>query len=228
MIQDIFTAIPLGILLSFMLGPVFFVLLETAAIKGIRAALAFDVGVILADIVFLLIAYFGTSQLLEKIKDEPALFIFGGSILGIYSVISFLKVRRTQYRKSTYTIQKLKGAAYVEIGIKGFLLNFINIGVLGFWLAVIIIFGPALNMNPQRLSVFLTSVLITYLVVDLLKMLAAKKLNKKLTPTRIAISKKIIAIIMMIFSVVLIIKGLLPGDSNMEKRMEEKIEKYTP
>ncbi len=228
MAQDIFTAIPVGILLSFMLGPVFFVLLETAAMKGVRAALAFDAGVILADMVFLLVAYFGTNQLLEKIKDEPALFIFGGTILGIYSVISFLKVRRTQYRKSTYTIQKLKGAAYFEIGIKGFLLNFINIGVLGFWLAVIIIFGPALDMEPQRLSVFFATILITYLMMDILKMLAAKRLNNKLTPTRVALSKKIIAIIMMVFSVVLIFKGIFPGNSNIEKRMEEKIEKYTP
>ncbi len=228
MVQDILTAIPLGILLAFMLGPVFFVLLETAAMKGIRAALAFDAGVILADIIFLLVAYFGTNQLLEKIKDEPALFIFGGTILGIYSVISFLKVRRTQYRKSTYTIQKLKGAAYFEIGIKGFLLNFINIGVLGFWLAVIIIFGPALNMEPQRLTVFFIAILSTYLVMDVLKMLAAKRLNNKLTPTRVALSKKIIAIIMMVFSVVLIFKGIFPGNSDIEKRMEEKIEKYTP
>lgn len=228
MVQDILAAIPLGILLAFMLGPVFFVLLETAAMKGVRAALAFDAGVIVADLVFLIIAYFGTSQLLEKIKDEPALFVFGGSILGVYAVISFLKVKRTQYRKSTYTIQKLKGAAYFEIGIKGFLLNFINIGVLGFWLAVIIIYGPAVNMDPQRLSVFLASVLITYVIVDVFKMFAAKRLNYKLTPTRVAISKKIVAILLMIFSAVLIFKGISPGNSNIEKRMEEKIEKYTP
>ena len=58
MIDDIQTAIPLGILLSFMVGPVFFVLLETSATKGFRAAVSFNIGVILADIVFLLIAYF--------------------------------------------------------------------------------------------------------------------------------------------------------------------------
>ncbi|MEX0313924.1 MAG: LysE family translocator, partial [Allomuricauda sp.] len=54
MIEDIQAAIPLGFLLSFMIGPVFFVLLETSATKGFRAGLSFNVGVIVADIVFLL------------------------------------------------------------------------------------------------------------------------------------------------------------------------------
>lgn len=52
MLEDIQAAIPLGFLLSFMIGPVFFVLLETSAVRGFRAALVFDLGVIFADVVF--------------------------------------------------------------------------------------------------------------------------------------------------------------------------------
>ena len=58
MLNDILSAIPWGILLAFTIGPVFFVLLETSITKGFRAALIFDVGVVLGDIVFILIAYF--------------------------------------------------------------------------------------------------------------------------------------------------------------------------
>ena len=70
MLQDILTAIPLGILLAFTIGPVFFVLLETSITKGFRAAMVFDLGVICGDLVFILIAYFSTNQLLEKLKDD--------------------------------------------------------------------------------------------------------------------------------------------------------------
>ena len=42
MINDILAGIPWGILLSFMIGPVFFVLLETSVVKGFRAAVVFD------------------------------------------------------------------------------------------------------------------------------------------------------------------------------------------
>ena len=78
MIEDIITAIPLGIFLSFLIGPVFFVLLETSAVKGFRAALLFDLGVVLADIFFIAIAYFSSYRLIQTIKNDPAIFIFGG------------------------------------------------------------------------------------------------------------------------------------------------------
>ena len=90
MIQDIISAIPWGILLAFTIGPVFFVLLETSILKGFRAAMVFDLGVVFGDIVFILIAYFSTSSLLEKLKDDPGLFIFGGIIMISFGIISFL------------------------------------------------------------------------------------------------------------------------------------------
>ena len=47
MLNDILLAIPLGVILAFTIGPVFFVLLETSVTKGFRAALTFDFGVVL-------------------------------------------------------------------------------------------------------------------------------------------------------------------------------------
>ena len=91
MIDDIQAAIPLGLLLSFMIGPVFFVLLETSATKGFRAGVSLDLGVILADIVFLLIVYFSSFQLLENLSNEPGLFVFGGMILLVYGIFLFVK-----------------------------------------------------------------------------------------------------------------------------------------
>src|SRR5690606_802709 len=91
MIEDIRAAVPLGFFLSFMIGPVFFVLLETSAIKGFRAALAFDLGVILADILFITLAYFSSFQLLENLSNQPGLYVFGGVILLVYGLTTFFK-----------------------------------------------------------------------------------------------------------------------------------------
>jgi threonine/homoserine/homoserine lactone efflux protein len=215
MLQDILSGIPLGFFLAFMVGPAFFVLLETAAMRGFRAAFAFDLGVILADIVFIFIAYFSTNQLLRSIKDDPALFIFGGSILTIYGIIAFIKARRANYTQADFEVQKLKRKDVFGIVMKGFLLNFINIGVLGFWLGLLIIFGPSLEMEGSRLIVFFTTIIVTYLVIDIFKILLAKKLNNKLTPQRIGFFKKAISFLLIVFGIILILRGVIP----------EKIEK---
>ena len=68
MLDDILTAIPFGIILAFTIGPVFFVLLETSATKGFTSAIVFDLGVIFADIVFILVIFKSTDSLLDKIK----------------------------------------------------------------------------------------------------------------------------------------------------------------
>src|SRR5680860_440159 len=147
MFQDILAAIPLGLFLAFLLGPVFFVLLETAAIKGFRAAISFDIGVIFADIVFVFIAYLSTNKLLNSIKDDPALFIFGGGLLVTYGLIQFIQTKKSLQHEEVPEIQKLNKRDYLGLAAKGFLLNFINIGVLGFWLGLVIVFVPQMEME---------------------------------------------------------------------------------
>ena len=87
---DFKNAFLIGFFMAFMIGPVFFVLIKTSILKGARAAIVFDLGVIVGDIVFMLIAYYGSRNLLEKIKDDPRLFIVGGLVLVIYGLISYL------------------------------------------------------------------------------------------------------------------------------------------
>ena len=208
MIEDIQAAIPLGFLLSFMVGPVFFVLLETSATKGFRAAFALDMGVVVADIFFLVIAYFSSFQLLENLSNQPGLYVFGGVILLVYGLTIFF---RSDFKEKKPRIVT-KGSDYLGLFVKGFLLNFINIGVLVFWLGVIIIVGPSLDNEPNRIITFFATMLGAYLITDLFKILLAKQLRRKLTRERIFWVKKALGIILVICGVVLIIKGFLPKD----------------
>lgn len=226
MIQDILSALPLGFLLSVMPGAVFFVLLETSVVKGFRAALAFDAGAILSDIVFILIAYFSSYRLLENIKDEPSLFIFGGLIMLTYGIISFLKINKSS--KDVVVDEAAKDIIkknYFSLFAKGFLLNFINIGVLGFWLAIIITWGPKLDLEPSRMLVFFISVILTYLAIDVCKILLAKQLRSKLTINNIMKIKKSISIVLMVFGVVLLAQGWFPAEKGMVNSAIEKLEK---
>ena len=224
MINDILTGIPWGIFLSFMIGPVFFILIETSITKGFRAALTFDLGVVLGDIFFIGVAYLGSYRLIASLKDKPALFIFGGILMVAYGIISFIKLKKQakiQYESIDDEIIKKN---YGSLFIKGFFLNIINIGVLGFWLAIIISVGPKLEMKTSRMMTFFTSVIVTYLLIDCLKMVLAKQLKSKLTPTNIFKIKKGISIVLIVFGLALMAQGWFPKEKEMVKNAWEKIE----
>ncbi|MAU27483.1 MAG: lysine transporter LysE [Muricauda sp.] len=218
MVEDVQAAIPLGLLLSFMIGPVFFVLLETSATKGFRAGICFNIGVIVADILFLFIAYFSSFQLLENLGNQPGLYVFGGTILLVYGLVVFIK---KEVKKPEVKISK---GTFISLIVKGFLLNFINIGVLIFWLGVLIIVGPTLNNEPDRIFVFFGTMLATYFLVDMLKILLAKQLKRKLTQNKVRLVKKILGVVLMACGLVLIIKGFLPKDKFDIQEGIERIE----
>jgi threonine/homoserine/homoserine lactone efflux protein len=223
MLHDILTAIPLGILLAFTIGPVFFVLLETSITKGFRAAMVFDLGVICGDLIFILIAYFSTNQLLEKLKDDPSLFFIGGVIMLSYGIISFVKQKRTYKGQVEVDVKEDLNQPnnYLNLFFKGFLLNFINIGVLAFWMMIIISFGPKLNLEADRIIVFIATILLVYLIIDSIKIVIAKQLKSKLTPYIIYKIKSVISVILIIFGVFLMIQGFFPNEKKMiEKKLE--------
>ncbi|KAF2335898.1 LysE family translocator [Flavobacterium ginsenosidimutans] len=224
MINDILAGLPWGLVLSFMVGPVFFVLLETSITKGFRAAIAFDFGVVLGDIFFIAIAYLGSYRLISSLKDKPALFIFGGIIMLSYGIISFVKLKKEEKINDEEIDRDILKRNYGSLFAKGFLLNVINIGVLGFWLAVIISVGPKLEMQNSRMFTFFAAVIITYLLVDCIKILLAKQLKSKMTPTNILKIKKGISIVLMVFGFVLMIQGWFPKEKEMVKNAFEKIE----
>lgn len=205
---EIKDAILIGFFLSFMIGPVFFMLIQTSIIKGARAAIAFDLGVILGDVVFILIAYYGSKSLLEQIKDDPRLFYIGGLILLVYGLITYLdKSQKRVIQDETLVLPEKTN--YIKLFLKGFLLNFINVGVLAFWLGMIVIVGSNLQMNPTKIFNYFTVILVSYLITDIGKIVLAKQLKKKLTPKITYKVKRIMGIILMVFGIVLILKGFL-------------------
>ena len=225
MIEDILTAIPLGIFLSFLIGPVFFVLLETSAVKGFRAAFLFDLGVVLADIFFIAIAYFSSYRLIQTIKNDPAIFIFGGILMLTYGLISFIRLRKIKNSHDDDEIEiTLVKTNYFQIFVKGFLLNFINVGVLLFWFLILITIGPKLELNTSRMITFFSTVILTYLIVDIGKILLAKQLKHKMTPKNILTIKKIISILLILFGLAIMLQGWFPSDQKLVKKALEKIE----
>ena len=225
MFDDILTAIPFGIILAFTIGPVFFVLLETSVTKGFTSAVIFDLGVILADIIFILVIFKSTDTLLDKIKDDPKLLVFGGVLLIIYGLISFIKTSKSfrSIVREHHRIE-LPKKDYGKLFVKGFLLNVINIGVLLGWLGFIVI-GTSITKSENGVFVFISTMLISYFLTDLFKIAAAKRLKNKLTPRRIFKTKKIVALVILGFGILLLTQGMFP---KVYEKGIEQIDKVNP
>ena len=200
---NIFIAIGIGVASAFYFGPAFWVLLETSLTKGIRAALAFDIGVVFADIVFIIICYFGLSKSESLFENnKQALFILGGAVLLIYGVVSW--INRGKQEKRDAVIKNVKGG-YAGLIIKGFLLSFMNIMVFFYWLSV----STSLNAadNPIKFFSFFSVVIAAYLITDLFKIGFANRFSSLLTDKRIKSFKSVIAIILIVFGSVLVYAG---------------------
>ena len=167
-IYDFKNALLIGFFMAFMIGPVFFMLIQTSILKGARAAIVFDLGVVFGDLTFILIAYYGSRSLLEKIKDDPRLFVLGGVVLIIYGLITYFdKENKKDALENSNIINVPIRNNYLKLFIKGYFLNFINIGVLGFWLGTVLVIGPSLKMNQTAIFSYFGTILIGYFLTDL-------------------------------------------------------------
>ena len=138
----------------------------------------------------------------------------GGLVLIIYGLITYFdKQNKKEAIESAKTIEvPIVKNNYLKLFFKGYFLNFINIGVLAFWLGTVLVIGPTLNMNQSAIFSYFGVIILAYFITDLGKIFLAKQLKDKMTPMLIYRIKRIMGIILIICGVFLILKGFIPND----------------
>jgi len=209
--SEFLPAIPIGILLSFTIGPVFFTVLETSISKGVKAAIFVDIGVVLSDVVFFVVALFSTNSLLNSIKENTSSWYFlGGVLLVAYAGISLIKIIQEKNNPENKEGTEIESSPnLLKMVVKGFLLNIINVVVLFYWVGIILYFGPQLEMDESKIYFFFLVIIATYFSIDLGKIYLAQQLKKKLTDVVIKTIKIVVNSFIVICGVFLIFKGVL-------------------
>ena len=196
-----------------MVGPVFFVLLETSIRKGIKAAVAFDIGVILNDIVYIAIAFVFYNQVkqLQSGDDNSVIRLIGGILFLAYGVFNLIKkVKGIQVDNvDGFTGHSFKD--YSLLALKGFVLNLANPMVVFYWFSVMTLGAKdtADGSPGNSMIVFLASILITFFSIDFLKILGAKSLRPLVTDKVLKGLNRLIGIVFVAFGVVLIAQGII-------------------
>ena len=214
MINLLIGGIGLGCMLSLMLGPVFFVLLETSIQKGIRSALFLDLGVFISDIMYISIAYVFVNQV-ANLQSSGNIFILplvGGLFFIIFGIVTLKKKVSLPSKKELQKSKNLAANNVFSTILKGFFLNAVNPGVLFYWLTIIgtlrdktLIEGFSEN---GTVILYLIVILGTFFGIDIFKIIGAKKLKNILTPDWMRVINKTLGIVLVCFGVLFIMEGL--------------------
>ncbi len=210
MIHLITKAVITGFVLSIMIGPVFFLLLETSIKKGIRAAIAFDIGVLLSDLVYILIAlnfYYEVENLTEG-KNQHLLKIIGGALFIIYGIITFFKKPKDSKKDSKGKLIQ-DTSDYKMLALKGFVLNIANPLVIFYWFSVMTLAEKTEGDSTVPILFFLGVILLTFFSFDILKIIGAKQLRPLMTDRLLKALNQLIGIVFACFGIFLLIQGFL-------------------
>lgn len=215
----ILSAILIGFLLStILIGPVFFLLIETSIRRSWKSAVVLDLGVIAADLLCISAAYFGSKDFALYVTSHPKfyrIYIMAGFFVLIYGI--FMYYSKPKLHLDTNQQQVISNN-YLRTFFNGFIMNMLNIGVIVFWFVIvssIMIKYP----EPSDFMLYIGIVLLTYFMIDLVKIFLAGKLQKRITDEKVFQIRKGVGICLLIFGIIISLKGF-----GFFKEIDQKIE----
>lgn len=241
MIDIVTTAIILGFVLSFSLGPVFFELINTSLRKGFKAAMLMEIGVLLSDIIYLFLALFSASKALEYLNTYSWInYVFGGVFIlfGIFSILKNLKPPKVEFNPSSdgndkdeenelldnldsLTLSENIKVNYIGNLMKGIALNSLNPSVLVFWIVVCTSSIKKLHLDNQGIFIFFSATLGMMFFVDILKIYFASKLQQYIKPKVLQAIGISIGLIMLSVGLYILIVGFdIPQEEFLETTTE--------
>lgn len=185
-----------GLLLSVLIGPVFFALIQNSIEKGFKAGIFMAVGIALSDSFYIFITYFGISKLTENPDFNMWLGGIGGLIMLGFGLVYMFKPVPVKGARQAH---EENGQWFQQI-IKGFFLNGVNPFVLFFWIGIMSKISIDFQFSQNQAVVFFVSLIATVLTTDVLKSYFAMKLSEIVTPRFMKIMNRVVGVALILFS----------------------------
>jgi threonine/homoserine/homoserine lactone efflux protein len=203
----ILNGIKLGLVLSFLVGPVFFAIIQTSVERGFWNGFRVALGVSASDILYVTICYFGLAQFIDEDQNKIYMAYGGGAILMLFGLYHMLIKSRQSLQIKPQEVE-VKGR--FRFFLKGFIINGISPMVILFWLGAISVASVDFGYSKGlQFFIFFASVLVTVFSTDILKAYLADKLRRLVTARTLMILNIIVGIILLMFGtrLILLAKG---------------------
>jgi len=180
MIEAILSGLFLGGALSLMVGPVFFMLIDTSLKAGMRPATLVATGVVLCDALLVAITYFSSASVQFLRNNELVIGWGGGILLMIFGLLNIFRKPHLKTKESTPAVAD--AVSPLLFLFKGFSMNLLNPFVLVFWLGVAGLNMATGRFGSEQIAIFYLVVLLTVFASDLLKAWLAARMKTFLKP----------------------------------------------
>lgn len=196
MIQALLEGMSMGLLLSAIVGPVFFTLIQNSMEHGFRYAGMLAFGILVSDSIYVILTFFGIKFLADTTYFELVLGYVGGAILVGFGISSLLKKQMTRPNTGGIEIQvQRKRTAFV----KGFGVNGVNPFVLLFWISIASLVSLKTGWSGSQVLNYYVGILLTVFSIDLVKAFMAKQLSHLMTPRLMWLLKKGVGLVMIFY-----------------------------
>ncbi|MDH5436841.1 MAG: LysE family translocator [Gammaproteobacteria bacterium] len=204
--EHILQAIGLGIVLIFMIGPVFFSLIQVAMNKGLFMGLMMSLGVAISDIAYILLAYYGISDFfVQHLKEFK---IVGGGIfiiMGVYNLVG----KKTKAALHIPLENQFIWIDYWKVFGKGFVVNMASPFVVIFWIVSVGAINSELNGDMMSVFYFFSIVILTVISGDIIKTLLARRLSRMITPRVILWISRVVGVVFILAGIrIFYMKGI--------------------
>ncbi len=203
MLEPVIGGILLGSVLALLVGPVFFMIINTSIKKGFIPASMLAVGVLLSDALFVVLTYFGSSVLFYLKTYHYIVGISGGLLITTFGIFTFFK-KATVSADALEMIDDSKTRA-IDV-IKGFTMNSINPSALLFWLGVAGTITVKEQYHGWHSFVFYCATLGVVFSTDLLKAWIADRLKGIITSRALVWMNRISGVALAGYGILMIVK----------------------
>jgi len=201
MSQALWEGISMGLVLSAMIGPVFFALIQNSLEHGFRYAAVLASGILLSDLIYVVITYFSVSLFAQNPYFEIILGYAGGAVLMGFGIATVLKKNKSRPNSAGIPIPKARKRTGF---MKGFGINGINPFVLLFWISIAGLVNLKQEYRRMDIWLYYIGILLTVFSIDLLKAFIAKQLSGSVTPKLMGRLNIVTGIILVFFGAKLV------------------------
>ncbi len=191
-----------GLILSSMLGTVFFCLVQNSIINGFKSGSFVATGVIISDVILIVLSYFSATLFPQSGNTEKIVRICGAVFLIIMGVRNIKSHKKILFPKADNKKPYL-------LASKGFMLNILNPGNYLSWLAVAATLDNVLHFSNGQRWLYYTGALSGIFSMEMLISFAATWFKKFINDKFLHRLNIVLGIVFIIFSF-LLLKPLIP------------------